>query len=156
MFFAFSAGILISRRFRPVKIRGAFWICSALLIVFLSLPYAGTESAPWLNGLYDALCAVLLFPLLVYLGASGTASDRFTSSVCGFLGNISYPVYIVHYPFAYLFFAWLWKGDGVQFSEAWPYALLLFVGSILLSYIVLKVYDIPVRRILYSRKHERD
>lgn len=52
----------------------------------------------------------------------------------------------------YLFYAWLWKNGGnVPFSEAWPYAVLLFAGSVILSRVLLKVYDIPVRRWLSSR-----
>ena len=33
--FSFSAGLLLSRRFRPATIRGAFWICSATVALLL-------------------------------------------------------------------------------------------------------------------------
>lgn len=83
----------------------------------------GEAETPWVNGLYDAVCVVLVFPALVYLGASGRASDSGTSGVCKFLGDVSYPVYVVHYPFMYLFYAWLWSGGGMglSFSQGWRY-----------------------------------
>ena len=96
---------------------------------------------------------VLVFPALVYLGASGRASDSGTSGVCKFLGDVSYPVYVVHYPFMYLFYAWLWSGGGMglSFSQCWAVPVGLFLGSILLAYLCLKLYDEPLRRYLARR-----
>ncbi len=155
LLFAFPMGLLLSRVFRPVAVRGAFWICSLAIVGLLSVPYVGDGTAPWMNGLYDTVCVLVLFPLLVWLGASGRATDRKTSGICKFLGDISYPVYVVHYPFMYLFYAWLWRGDAIPFAEAWPVAAGLFVGSILLAWMVLKVYDEPVRRWLTRRFLQR-
>lgn len=153
MFFAFSIGLLMSRNFKPVKIRGAFWICSLVLISFLSVPYIGRPDSPWMNGIYDSVCTIIVFPMLVYLGASGATTDKASSKICKFLGDISYPVYIVHYPFMYLFYAWLWSSsEPITFAEAWPIALLVFFGNILLAYLCLKLYDEPVRKWL-SKKY---
>lgn len=147
--FSFSVGLLMSRNFRPWKVRGAFWICSAAVIVLLSLPRIGGEGNMWLNGLYEAVCVTCIFPVLVYMGASGRISEGLPMKVCRFLGDISYPVYIIHYPFMYLFYAWTFT--GVPFSTAWPWAVAVFAGSIVLAYILLKVYDDPLRRWLGSR-----
>ena len=153
LLFAFSAGLLMSRVFKPVHIRGAFWLCSLGVIVLLCMPHVGGANRLWLNGLYDSVCVILIFPLLVWLGASGKATDNGTSRICKFCGDISYPVYVVHYPFMYLFYAWLWGGEEkIPFSQAWPAALLVFFGSIALTYLILKVYDEPVRRWLARRK----
>ena len=152
LLFAFSAGLLMSRVFKPVHIRGAFWLCSLAVVVLLCMPHVGGAERLWLNGLYDSVCVILIFPLLVWLGASGKATDSGTRRVCKFCGDISYPVYVVHYPFMYLFYAWLWGGEEkIPFAEAWPYALLVFFGSIALTYLILKVYDEPVRRWLARR-----
>lgn len=152
MFFAFSIGLLMSRNFKPVHIRGAFWICSLVLIAFLSVPHIGGEEEPWMNGIFDSVCTIIIFPMLVYLGASGTTTDKSSSRICKFLGDISYPVYIVHYPFMYLFYAWLWSGsENIPFEEAWPVALVVFFGNIVLAYLCLKLYDEPVRRWLSKR-----
>ena len=152
LLFAFSAGLLMSRVFKPVHIRGAFWLCSLAVVVLLCMPHVGGAERLWLNGLYDSVCVILIFPLLVWLGASGKATDSGTSRVCKFCGDISYPVYVVHYPFMYLFYAWLWGGEEkIPFSQAWPYALLVFFGSIALTYLILKMYDEPVRRWLARR-----
>lgn len=153
MFFAFSIGLLMSRNFKPVHIRGAFWICSLVLIAFLSVPHIGGEEEPWMNGIFDSVCTIIIFPMLVYLGASGTTTDKSSSRICKFLGDISYPVYIVHYPFMYLFYAWLWSGsENIPFEEAWPVALVVFFGNIVLAYLCLKLYDEPVRKWL-SKKY---
>lgn len=149
--FAFPMGLLLSRIFRPVAVRGAFWICSLAVIALLCVPYVGDGTAPWMNGLYDAACVLVLFPLLVWLGASGRASDRTTARTCKFLGDISYPVYVIHYPFMYLFYAWLWSGERIPFAQAWPVAAGIFAGSILLAWGALKCYDEPVRRWLTRR-----
>lgn len=34
----------------------------------------------------------------------------------------------------------------MTFQQAWPYAIALFAGNILLAWILLKIYDEPVRR----------
>lgn len=150
LLFAFPAGLLLARRFRPVRIRGAFWLCSLSLAVLLAMPYVGSEQNHLFNGLYDTLSTLLLFPLLLWLGASGHATDAATARICGFLGDISYPLYMVHYPSMYLFYAWVWN-HGYTFSEMWPVAAALFAGNILLAWFVLKIYDEPLRRLLTAR-----
>lgn len=150
LLFSFSVGLLMARIFKPVPIRGAFGICSLAIAVLLAMPHIGGEEALWMNGIYDATCVVLIFPLLVWLGASGKTTDRITQGICKFLGDISYPVYIIHYPFMYLFYAWLWR-EKLTFSQTWPVALLLFFGNILLAYLCLKWYDEPLRKWLSRR-----
>lgn len=150
LLFSFSVGLLMSRIFKPVCIRGAFGLCSLAIAVLLSVPHIGGMEALWMNGIYDAVCIILIFPLLVWLGASGKTTDKITYAICKFFGDISYPVYIIHYPFMYLFYAWLWR-EKLTFSETWPVALLLFFGNILLAYLCLKVYDEPVRKWLSRR-----
>ena len=149
MLFPFTCGLLMARVFRPVKVRGAFWICSLALVALLATPHLG-QSRLWLNGLYDGLCITLVFPLIVWLGASGIATDKGTQSVCRFAGNISYPVYIVHYPFMYLYYAWVWD-NHLTFASTWPIALLLFFGNIALAYAALKIYDEPLRKWLAKK-----
>ena len=152
LMFSFSAGLLLSRIFRPGKVCGAFWICSAVLCALLSAPHIGGGERLWLNGLYEAVCVIFIFPALVRLGASCKTTDRATSAMCGFLGDISYPVYVVHYPLMYLFYAWLWGGpERIPFGRAWPAAAAVLILSVLLAWVCLKFYDEPLRRRLSGR-----
>ena len=151
MLFPFSLGMLLSRNFRPVKVRGAFWICAAVLLALFVVPYLeGTESICW-NGLYEAFCIIVVFPLLIILGASGNTTDKVSTGICKFLGDISYPLYITHYPFMYLFYAWLIKNEYFTFGETWQVALCVYVWNIVVAYLCLKLYDEPVRRWLTRR-----
>lgn len=148
--FSFSAGLLVSRTFRPRHIRGAFWICAAVMTAVMACPYAGGNGSSIANGIYDVVCTLLIFPALVYIGACGNTSDTFSTGICRFLGEISYPVYIIHYPVMYLFYAWIWT-HGYTFDTAWPVCAVLFVGIILMAWSALRLYDIPMRSYLVSR-----
>ncbi|MDE7387872.1 MAG: acyltransferase [Muribaculaceae bacterium] len=151
--FSFSAGLLMSRTFRPRRIRGAFWICSALIVAALSCPYIGSTDgmtpSVW-NGVYDIACTWALFPAIVYIGACGTTTDHFSSSACEALGRLSYPIYIIHYPLMYLFYAWVW-GNGVSVREAMPVCAGIFAAILLLAWVATRFYDEPVRRWLSDR-----
>lgn len=150
LLFAFPAGLLMSRIFRPVKVRGAFWIGAAAVVLLSAVPRIGGPERLWLNGLYDTLCTVAVFPLIVWLGASGRTTDAVTTRICKFLGDLSYPLYMVHYPFIYLYYAWV-KNENLTFGESLPGALALVAGCILLAWICLKAYDAPMRRFLSAR-----
>lgn len=149
MLFPFSVGLLMFRVVRAGKINGAFLLGSALLVVALSIPRVGTEATVWANGLYEMFAIVLLFPLIVYMGISGTIKSRAGMSVCKFLGDISYPLYIVHYPFIYLYIAWV-KNNKLPFSESWPGAVAVLLVSVLIAYVFTRIYDVPVRKYLTS------
>lgn len=150
LLFAFPAGLLLSRVFRPVRVRGAFWIGSLAVVALASVPRIGGSEHLWMNGVYDALCAVVLFPLIVWIGASGKTTDRVTSRICKFLGDISYPLYMVHYPFIYLYYAWV-KNENLTFGQSLPGAAALVAGSVALAWLCLRFYDEPVRRVLSKR-----
>ncbi len=150
LLFAFPAGLLLSRVFKPRNVRGAFWIGAAAIVALSAVPRLGGSEHLWMNGLYDTLCAVAIFPAVVLLAASGKTTDAFTTRVCKFLGDISYPFYMVHYPFIYLYYAWV-KNNDLTFAESLPGAATLVVGSVALAYLCLKLYDEPVRRYLTRR-----
>lgn len=152
MLFPFTAGMLVARNFRAINVRGAFWICSAVLLALFCVPYlpqsykVSTFLSLTLNGAFESFCVVVVFPLLVWLGASGTTSHRFSDRICNFLGDISYPLYVIHYPFMYLFYAWLMNAEKYTLAETWPVVIGLYLGCILVAYLCLKLYDIPVRK----------
>ena len=150
LLFSFSAGLLMSRVFKPVRVRGAFWIGALGVVAVSAVPRIGGSEHLWMNGLYDAACAIAVFPLIVYLGASGKTTDKATTRICKFLGDISYPLYMVHYPFIYLYYAWV-KNENLTFAQSLPGAAALVVGSVILAYLCLKLYDEPVRRFLTKR-----
>lgn len=155
MLFPFSMGMLLARNFKPFKVRGAFWICTALLVALLSMPYIEGMQPVCRNGIYEAFCIIAVFPVLVLLGASGTTTDSKSTRICKFLGDISYPLYIVHYPFMYLFYAWLIKNGLFAFGQTWQVALCVYAWNILVAYLCLKLYDEPVRKYLAKRFSDR-
>lgn len=156
MLFPFSLGMLVCRYFKPVKVRGAFWICSLVLICLFYVSFIPGLEPICYNGVFEMVCIMIIFPVLVWLGASGSTTDTISSSVCKFLGDISFPVYIIHYPFYYLFYAWLIKNQYFTFGETWEVATLLMAGNIVLAYLCLKLYDEPVRKYLAKRfMHKR-
>ena len=147
LLFSFSAGLLLSRVFRPINVKGAFWIGGIAIITLSAIPRIGGSENLWMNGLYDTICVLLIFPIIVYIGASGKTTHKFTLRITKFLGDISYPLYMVHYPFIYLYYAWV-KNENLTFTQSLPGAVALVVGSVLLAYLSLKLYDKPVRKFL--------
>lgn len=143
----FTMGILMSRIFKPMKnVRGAFWTSAALLLAIFHVPYIYSEGALSLNGVFEAACIIGVFPLVVWYAASGKTTDIASTRICRFLGDISYPLYIVHYPIMYAFYMWLIKTRQYTLYETWPAALAAVSASIILAWLCLKLYDMPVRK----------
>ncbi len=143
--FPFFAGLLLSRVARPTYIKNAFLGCSLLVAAVLFMPRIGGAEHFWINGLYEALCIIIVFPLVVYIGASGVVRSKTEEKICKFLGDLSYPLYITHYVLVYFYVAWVSNHKGITLLQASPYALLTFFGTIILAYASLKWYDEPAR-----------
>ena len=150
MLFPFTLGMWLARTFKPRKVKGAFWICSIALIALFAVPYIASEGVVNLNCLYEYVCIAFVFPLIVWLGACGSSKGA-TSKVNRLLGDISYPLYIVHYPIMYVFYAWLIEKQIYTLGSCLGMALLVVAASIILAFLCLKLYDEPVRRWLSRR-----
>ncbi|WP_293588513.1 acyltransferase family protein [Prevotella sp.] len=71
--------------------------------------YGGSPMS--LNGIFEAVCIIGVFPIIVWLSASGITTDNTSRRICRFLGDISFPLYMVHYPLMYAFYMWLIKTE---------------------------------------------
>lgn len=152
MLFPYSLGMLMARVFVPLKARKSFLLCSLMLVLVAVLPSIG--GAAWRNGLFEAFCVIVVFPCLVWLGASDNALGEGTAKVCSFLGDLSYPLYMVHYPLFYLYYNYLgFDGNVVSksFREAWPVALLVVAASLVLAFVCMNFYDKPLRKRLSAK-----
>lgn len=142
--FPFFAGLLLSRTAKLVRVKSAFLWCSLLLIVVLSIPRIGGAEHFWMNGLYDSLSIIFVFPLIIYLGASGHIESKYGKRLCTFLGDISYPVYITHYPIIYIYTGWVYD-HKYPFADTALVAGAGFVFCVGLAYLSLRLYDMPAR-----------
>jgi len=143
--YPFCAGVLLCRIGKTIKVPNAFWLCSLLLIAVFSVPRLGDEHQLWMNGLYELIAVTCIFPLIVSMGAGGIIHRPKTARLCKFLGDISYPLYITHYPIVYTYSAWVINNNIPFGAKALLVGLLVCLTSITLAYAYLKLYDEPVR-----------
>jgi peptidoglycan/LPS O-acetylase OafA/YrhL len=137
MMFPFFAGLLLFRTGKLIRIPMAYTLCSLMLIVLFCMP-TGEHT-----GIYEAAVIIFAFPVIVAAGAGGTISGRWAKA-CKFSGAISYPLYIVHYPFIYIYTMWIVQKKPMP-SSIIPVATGLFFFFLLLAWVALKFYDEPVR-----------
>ncbi len=150
LLFPFFAGILLMRLGKRIEMKGAFAICSLLLIVSLVLPRFGGTEHLWMNGLYEALCIIILFPLIVAIGAGEQRVDGPSIRIARFFGDLSFPLYITHYPLVYIYTAWIVR-DKPSLLQSTEVGAVLFLSAIAMAYACLKLYDEPVRKWLSKK-----
>ncbi|CAC9975795.1 acyltransferase family protein [Flavobacterium panici] len=150
LLYPFFAGVLLSRLGKLIHIKGAFWVCSILITIVLALPRFGDENTLWMNGLYESFVIILIFPVIVAIGAGGQIKSAFSAKICKLLGDISYPIYITHYPLIYWYTAWV-VDNKVSLEDGFIPGIALLVASILLAFVCLKLYDEPVRNWLQNK-----
>lgn len=145
LLYPFFMGLLLSRMNRLIKVRGGFWWCSLLVVALLVMPRIGGDRAMWMNGAYEACCVLLVFPLIVAMGAGSRVTDKRSAAVCEFFGQISYPLYITHYPLIYMQMAWASTHRDAPLGAHIFVAVAVFVLAIAIAYACLKLYDLPLR-----------
>lgn len=141
VFYSFLIGMLVYRSNFIIKSRLGFIAVSILLLIAFIFPYS--SKITWLT---DPVTVVFYFPIIVALGAGARLTSRLTK-VCKFSGDISYPLYMIHYPFMWLFLSYMEakKPTMTEMVIIIPIALLLLIG---LAYLIMKFLDIPFRRFL--------
>jgi peptidoglycan/LPS O-acetylase OafA/YrhL len=148
--FPFFAGILLMRLGKRIKVPNAFAACSLLLIVALSLPRFGVGDQRWINGLYEAACVILVFPLIVAIGAGEKSVDGRSVRIARFFGDLSYPLYITHYPLIYIYTAWV-VDKKMPPAQGAVVGAGVFVAAVAIAWVSLKLYDEPVRKWLAAK-----
>lgn len=128
------------------KFSNRFLLSSLLLSAILIFPRIGGEDFKWINGLYEALAVTVLFPLVIYLGASAKVGKY--GSFCKMLGDLSYPLYITHIPLVYIYRGWISNNKlNPDFNYLTIcYGIVTFFTALLMGYLAFRYYDEPVRK----------
>lgn len=155
LLYPFLCGLLISRLLpkfitkenpsgSPLGIRGGFWWASLLLVVLFAVPQIGGKSCV-ADGLYQVFAIVVMFPVIVLIGAGSKTTDKRSAKWCETLGNLSYPLYITHFPLMYMQMAWV---SSHKDSPVWHHVVLnlgILLVAIGIAWAFMKLYDEPVR-----------
>lgn len=159
LLYPFFSGLLISRLFATFdarrsmfNLKGGFWWCSLVIVVLLAMPRVGGADPAnfWMNGVYELVCILFVFPLLVAVGAGSSTRGK-TSAINKFLGDLSYPLYVTHYPLIYWQMSWAAQHKDLPASVHVFVAVCVFLFAIALAYASFKLYDEPVREWLRKK-----
>ena len=104
----------------------------------------------WVNGLYDVICILVVFPLVLMVGAGSEIKGK-AQKVCKFVGEISYPLFITHYPLVYIQMAWKTNHPDAPLSQIICVCVGLFIVAIGNAYALMRLYDAPIRE--WLKKH---
>ncbi|MGW1257858.1 acyltransferase family protein [Streptomyces sp. NPDC002513] len=146
--FSFAAGLLVHRlrdRLRTPSVPP--------LLLMAALPALALFSPGLVTQL---LCVLLVFPLIVLLGASSEPSTGSIRGCCDALGKASYCVYVLHRPLAALLYAATLQFTGWRLEVLAPWGGLVFLAALVAAGLVLTDrVETPARRWL-TRRLARD
>lgn len=145
--FGFAVGVLIARHLRPApRVESDLWVLGILAVVGVAIA-ANPEGE--LRVIWDAVCVLVVFPLVVCLGTRFDPSLRLRS-VASVLGITSYAIYVLHSPVSSGLNSITrhYAGGAIEGVGA-PYlggALLavLFTGC----WVIDRYFDMPIRTLL--------
>jgi peptidoglycan/LPS O-acetylase OafA/YrhL len=120
---------------------GAFEVVLVLLVCAFLVPARG-----WERQVMDLVCVLLLFPLVIWLGAH-LPSPRWLRPLYVQAGRLSYGIYILHAPVVLVTagaYKAIWHADP---AAMWPYSGIAFAAiSLAVAALAVQLFDEPVRR----------
>lgn len=153
LLYPFFVGLLLYRIGKYITVKGGFWWCALIIICCQAMPRVGgsEEANFWMNGLYEAIVILAVFPLVVAIGAGSKVVGKKSQKICKFLGDISYPLYITHYPLIYVQMGWKELHQDAPQSQHIMVGVSLFFIAIAVAWASFKLYDEPVREWLTEK-----
>lgn len=149
LLFSFTTGILLSRLRVAIRIRRGFCVSSLILLILFETPqFIGNQR--WLNGVFELICTVVIFPIIILLGIESNVSGN-SLKICKFLGDLSYPLYATHMPIAYLLSTWKRRHPNAPVGNHVCQTIGILTCIISVGYASLKLYDKPLQKILKKR-----
>ncbi|CAM4050353.1 Peptidoglycan/LPS O-acetylase OafA/YrhL, contains acyltransferase and SGNH-hydrolase domains [Pedobacter westerhofensis] len=144
MFYSFLAGIVVYRNSWMIKSSLNFLVMGILLFAVFLIPFHDKA-----NAIIDSAVAIIYFPFLVALGA-GAGLHTVYNKVCKFLGDISYPLYMIHYPFLWIFLSYVEakKPPMNEMVVIISISIFLLIG---MAYLVMIYIDAPIRKYLNAK-----
>ncbi|MFM2287292.1 MAG: hypothetical protein RL684_435 [Pseudomonadota bacterium] len=148
--FPFMAGLWLHRvHARLPALRLGFLPLTIVLVAAFAAPLFGMTGAINANGLYEAGCVIVLFPLILVAGAHSQAGRGF-DRLCRLAGELSYPLYITHFPFLYVWENYVAHAHPSP-AKAGLIACLIFPFVIAVAWVAYRFWDLPIRRYLARR-----
>ncbi|MCR4030792.1 MULTISPECIES: acyltransferase family protein [Flavobacterium] len=145
--YSFLAGLLIYRSNCIIKNKLGFAGLTVLLLLAFIMPFSK------LNWIAEPLVVLFYFPLLISLGA-GAVLKPGLEKICIFSGKISYPLYMTHYAFL-----WMFGNYYTNYKPQTSQLVLIVTASVVLlvgfAYLVMVIYDIPLRNFLNKKRKEK-
>ena len=151
LLYPFFAGLLVYRLGIKIRTKSSFWICTALICVSFMMPRVGLGAYEWTNGLYEAFCVLIVFPIVLMIGSGTKELDEKYTKICNWLGRISYPLYITHYSFIYFLFEWTYKHPDMPLSVQIFNGIAVFLISLAVAYACERLYDVKIREWLKNK-----
>jgi peptidoglycan/LPS O-acetylase OafA/YrhL len=142
--YSFSAGMLVYRFNWIIKNKLGFLGMIVLLLVAFLFPYA--DAYNWIT---EPIIVLFYFPLLVALGA-GAALNPASKNICRLSGDISYPLYMTHYPFVWVFLTYVAVVKPAM-PTLWVVIPVSVAILIVLAYLIMRFVDIPLRKYLKAK-----
>jgi peptidoglycan/LPS O-acetylase OafA/YrhL len=141
VFFPFFCGIFLFRLWRtnpsvPRANYAPIIVIALLAVFFCPVP-------PAFNWLYEGLAVLVVFPILISIGARDAPGARYTS-FCLFAGRLAYPLYILHYPVLRLFIK-VEHAEALQGIQLWAVLAVEMSTAIGFSLVMMLYFDEPVR-----------
>lgn len=148
--YPFLAGLLLYRlRDRWPAVRLGFPVLSLILVALFAAPVFPTVGAIKLNGVYQATCVLLVFPAIILAGRHSRGGP-FMIGLCRRAGWLSYPLYITHYPFVYLYMNWVATRSASGGTTA-IIAIALYLFTLGFAIAAHRYWDVPLRAWLKRR-----
>lgn len=144
VFYSFLTGMLVYRSGWIIKSNLGFVAMGLLLLLAFLVPFS--DKVNWIT---DPIIVIFYFPFLVALGAGARLMPAF-QAICKFSGDISYPLYMVHYPFLWIFLSYVeTKKPGMsQMAVIIPIAVIILI---LFAYLIMVFIDAPLRKYFGGR-----
>ncbi len=146
MGFSFTMGLWLYRvRNHFPKLRFGWVVLTVVLAAIFATPLVPKTIAHG-NGFYEAFVTIVLFPLIIVFGAHSDLGKA-EMAICKFAGRMSYPIYILHFPFLLVYMNFVNFRKPVP-EVAYTAGAIALVVVMLFSWIALTFYDEPIRKAL--------
>jgi peptidoglycan/LPS O-acetylase OafA/YrhL len=136
----FFGGVLLCRFWRAgklPKINGNFFALAAIIFAIFLMPklIGGWAFLP----IYGAFVAVIVCAA----GAKSSLTDKY----CALLGEVSYPLYVLHWLTLYIF-TWVGLKVGLAGPKYPILAVIHLLCAPVIAYFAARYYEMPLRRLL--------